>query len=527
MDILISVTSFVIILGVIIFMHELGHFIAARLCKIRVEIFSLGFGKRLWGFERNGVDYRISLIPLGGYLKMAGEHIGEARSGAPNEYLSHPRYQRALVSLAGPLMNLALAVVLLTANNIIGVDMPGFTREAAMIGDINAGSAAQQAGLEVGDLIQSLGGSPVADWREFQMAAISFSNETTSMEIRRGDDILEKTITIDENLQDPYLITGIRPFIPAKVGEVINGFPAAEAGLQNGDLIQSVSDGKTTAEGYYGVFKKIYNHPGAKLQLHIRRGEKTITLDTQPSAAVTEVTEGSPAALMGLEKSDVLVSVSDGQAVVTDFFEMITTIRNAGDIDLTLTVRRDEELVELKARSDLIESDDMFSSEFKDLKFESKYFKVRGVLGFIFDFDYFTEQFSFFDAIKKSFRDNYDLVVLTVRILGKVIRGELSLKQFQGPIGIAQATGEVVKTRKLTIIFGFSALISMNLAVLNLLPIPVLDGGMLFLLLIEMILRRDLPLRLKERAIQIGFILLVTFMLIVIVFDIIRSVGGT
>ena len=441
MDILINTLSFVLILGIMIFLHELGHFVVARLFRIRVEVFSLGFGKRLWGVERDGVDYRVSAIPLGGYVKMAGEQIGEERDGGPDEFLSRPRWQRMLVMLAGPAMNFLLALCLLTANYTIGVDMPDFYRQPARVGFVVEGSPAAKAGLQAGDEIVSLGGQPVKDWADLQMISISFSRQTVPLVYRRDGQTSTRNVSLGETLMDPSEITGILPFIPARIKSVSHGFPAEKIGLRPGDVIETVTAGGKTARGYIEISRLIQGQTGHPLHLHVRRDGQTMDLEAVP--VLTKSKEG----------------------------------------------------------------------------------KEYGVLGFTIDIGTMEEKYGLLKAMGRSLEENYNFVVLTCKILGKVVTGHLSFRQFSGPIGIAQASGEAVRTLKITVVFSFMALISMNLAVLNLLPIPVLDGGMIFLLLIEMAIRRDLPMRLKERAIWVGFVLLVALMGVVIIFDLLKVFG--
>jgi regulator of sigma E protease len=439
MDYLINALSFVLILGIMIFLHELGHFVVARLFRIRIETFSLGFGKRLWGFERGGVDYRISALPLGGYVKMAGEHLGEPREGAPDEFLSRPRWQRMLVMLAGPAMNFLLAFCLLTANYTIGVEIPVFYRQPARVGFAVEGTPAAKAGLQAGDEIVSLGGQPVKDWADLQMVSISFSRQTVPLVFRRDGQTLTRSVALGETLMDPSEITGILPFIPTLILAVSPGYPAEKIGLRKGDVIETVTAGGKTARGYIEISRLIQQQTGRSLRLHVRRGDQVMDLEAVP------------------------VLAREGQK--------------------------------------------------------------RGVLGFNIDIGTLLEKYGLLEALGRSLQENYNFVVLTCKILGKVVTGHLSFRQFSGPIGIAQASGEAVRTLKITVVFSFMALVSMNLAVLNLLPIPVLDGGMIFLLLIEMAIRRDLPIRLKERAIWVGFVLLVALMGVVIFFDLLKVFG--
>src|SRR5215469_10350180 len=146
MQVLIYLASVALVLGVLVFVHEFGHYAVAKLCGVRVEVFSLGFGKRLWGFRRGDTDYRISLLPLGGYVKMAGENPMEKRTGDPGEFTSHPRWQRFLIAIAGPVMNIILAVAVLTAIFMVHFEYPIFWKHSAQIGWVQSGSPAQAAG---------------------------------------------------------------------------------------------------------------------------------------------------------------------------------------------------------------------------------------------------------------------------------------------------------------------------------------------------------------------------------------------
>jgi regulator of sigma E protease len=438
MNTLIAIPSFVVTLGILIFIHELGHFLVARLFRIRVEVFSLGFGKRLWGFERNGVDYRISAIPLGGYVKMAGENIGEPREGAPDEFLSRPRWQRILVMLAGPAMNIVLALFLITFNYTVGVEEPAFYKQPARVGEVVEGSPAANAGLRPGDLLLAMNGQAIQDWADFQMKSISFSRQKVRLTYRRDGRDQNVPVAMGETLMDPREITGIQPFIPAKIFSVDEGTPAAKAGLQKGDIIEEVLSSGSSAQGWFQIARFIQARPEQSIQLRVLRGDRQLRMEA-------------------------------------------TTMRSKTDPSI-------------------------------------------GILGFRIDIDKILEQYPIPKALLRSLQDNFNFVVLTYKILGKVLTGHLSFRQFSGPIGIAEASGEAVQTGSITVMFGFMALVSMNLAVLNLLPIPILDGGMIFLLLIEMAIRRDLPVALKERLIWIGFILLVALMAVVIFFDILKAI---
>src|SRR5690242_15694771 len=145
----VAIAAFIFVLGILVFIHEFGHYAVAKLCKVRVETFSLGFGKRLWGFRRGDTDYRISLLPLGGYVKMAGENPLLSRTGDPGEFMSHPRWQRFLIAVAGPAMNIFLAIAILAGiYTIHGYEHPIYEDQPAVVGWVQDGSPAQKAGLE-------------------------------------------------------------------------------------------------------------------------------------------------------------------------------------------------------------------------------------------------------------------------------------------------------------------------------------------------------------------------------------------
>lgn len=483
MNALINLVSFVVILGIMIFLHELGHFLAARAFRIRVEIFSLGFGKRLWGFTRGGVDYRVCAVPLGGYVKMAGEHFGEEISGDPDEFLSRPRWQRAVVTVAGPFMNLFLAVFLLWVNYMVGVEVPGFYHAPAKVGLVAAGSPSAGQGMEPGDVIVSANGSPVKSWADFVIHSVSLSNQDVNLVLRREGTEYSRRVRFGETVTDPSEISGIYPFVPARVELVVEGSPAARAGLRAGDEILSVSDGKSVVRGYMASSRMIRERAGevdypamGELLFRAVTPAVGVSLPPGPASAFPGGTAHNPFSRVCSGRPLRLEVLRDGRALP---MQLVPAATNGED--------------------------------------------GRGLAGFQLDFQLVSERYGPWAALGKSVKDNVQFVVMTYRILAKVISGTLSIRQFSGPIGIARASGEAVKTKNLVVIFNFMALISMNLAVLNLLPIPVLDGGMLFFLLLEMIFRRNIPLRVKEKAVTAGLFLLLTFMAVVVFFDVIKA----
>ena len=190
-----SIVAFLFVLGVMIFVHELGHHIAAKLLGIRVDVFSLGFGRRLIGFKRGDTDYRISLLPLGGYVKMAGENYDEELTGDPGEFMAHSKTDRFLVAIAGPAMNIILALLLVTANLMVGMPVAKYLRQPAVIGSVQEGSVAEQAGLQPLDTIVAIDGDPIPTWQDLEIGISLSPNQDLVLEVERQGQVLTKNIT--------------------------------------------------------------------------------------------------------------------------------------------------------------------------------------------------------------------------------------------------------------------------------------------------------------------------------------------
>src|SRR5450631_1698786 len=189
---LIAVVSMAVVLGIMILVHEFGHYAAAKLFGVRVETFSFGFGKRLVGFRKGDTDYRISALPLGGYVKMAGENPLEAHSGAPDEFMSHPRWQRFIIALAGPAMNIILAVVLLTGVFMVHYEHPVYLDQPAVVGWVLENSPAAKAGIEQGDRIVRIEGQQNPTWEDVMLKVMISTKQPVSVAIQRGNNVLEK-----------------------------------------------------------------------------------------------------------------------------------------------------------------------------------------------------------------------------------------------------------------------------------------------------------------------------------------------
>ncbi len=431
---------FVIFLGILILIHEFGHYAAAKLCGVRVETFSLGFGKRLVGFRKGDTDYRISALPLGGYVKMAGENPLEAHSGAPDEFVSHPRWQRFLIALAGPAMNILLAVGVLTGVNMFHYEHAKFLDEPAVVGEVEADSPAAKAGIQVGDRIVRIDGWQNPTWEDVELKSAIQRKVPLDIAVQRGNEVLETPVAAMPDMSDasqPPML-GLIPEEPIIVSQIESGMPAALAGMQVGDQIVAIN----------GVPMRSLHSVITYLQ---KEG-------------------GRPAA--------------------------ITALRNGHEVKFTATP--------------VITTD----------RGEKRY-----RLGFGAE-RYTVSRLPFWKAFDESISQNKKYSLLIVDMVRKMLRNEASIKQMEGPIGIARAAGEVAQQPGWPIKLGFLAAISLNLGIFNLLPIPILDGGLILLLIIETVLQRDISVRIKERIYQTAFVFLVLFAVVVIYNDIMKVMPG-
>ncbi len=434
-----TLAAFIFVLGVMIFIHEFGHFMAAKWLKIRVEIFSLGFGTRLWGFQRGETDYRVCLLPLGGFVKLAGENPDEEISGNADEFLSRPKYQRFLVYVTGPLMNILLAILFTAANFMVGVETPRYLKETPKIGLTPPDSPAAKAGLLSGDVILSVDGKKMDTWQDLRIAVGSNPNRELEFLVRRGEQEIPFKITTIAQGKGDIGSVGFVPYLPQPVVERVEaGYPAEKIGLRKGDVILQLRNEQQVAEDQYAMYSMIYGNEGKELQIAWKRGEQTFTGTVVPAKL--------------------------------------------------------------------------------DLPGSSPY-PGQGRLGVGFSMPSVVERYGPLASLRESVRRNYEITVLTFDLLAKLFRGQASIKVMSGPIDIAVYSGEAARVGGMALI-GFMALISLQLGIFNLLPVPVLDGGQIFLLFLEGLLRRDLSLKVKENINKVGFVLLILLMSVVIFNDI-------
>ena len=425
-----NLVGFVIVLGFLIFAHESGHFVVAKLLKVKVLVFSFGFGKRLFGFRKGSTDYRVSLIPLGGYVRMAGDTPEENQPQNPDEFLSRPKWQRFLILVAGPFMNLVIAITFVASLSMIGLKQPLIT---PVIGEVTPNLPAAKAGLQAGDRIVRADGETIEDFDDLRMAISTHAGIPMPVEFLRGGKVLKTTLTPKAEDTDfgPVGRAGLTGFMAPVVGGTTPGSPAERSGLRTGDRF--------------------------------------------------EMANGKP---------------------VHDFADMLNLLDSVKGAPIAVVVRRGQADVPVTLAGEKYDPNNI----------------IRGLLP-----PFRVQKLSLGPALVDSAKQNVKMLKLTFVTISRLVRGSGSMKELSGPISIARISGEMFRRGWIAMV-SLMAMISLQLGIMNLLPIPVLDGGHIFILLIEGVARRNLSLQVKERIQQLGFAVLAAIMLVVIYNDVITNV---
>ncbi len=447
-EFLVSTAAFVVLVGLMVIVHEFGHFAVAKLCQVRVEAFSFGFGPRLFGFKYGETDYKVCLLPLGGYVKMTGETPDqisgaaedpaiEKLAGDPGSFTSHPRWQRVLIGLAGPVANFVLALVLMVFYYGWINEVPAVQVNSTSVEWVTPGSPAALAGFQSGDAITRFDGADNPDWvKIFERTKLN-ANQPVSVTVVRAGKTLNLTFYVpadakddDFDLNDAGLLQQYM-LGPIGVHEVAPGTPAEQAGLRAGDQIESV-DGHPfhTVDALLAYMKSTQGKP---LALTVLRNGATIQMEAHPA------------------KLDA-ASFKLGFAPV-------------------MPPQRDNPLP----------------------------------LG---------------PAATKATNFCADNSFLIVEVLERIFTHRIAVTQLAGPVGIARMAGDAAEMKGWFPKFGLAAEISLNLGILNLMPFPILDGGLILLLLIESVIRRDISIDVKERIYQAAFVVLVAFFAFIIFNDV-------
>jgi regulator of sigma E protease len=432
------VISFIVLIGVMVVVHEFGHFAVAKLCRVRVEAFSIGFGPRLFGVRHGDTDYKVCLLPLGGYVKMTGENPTEEQQPVndPGAFTSHPRWQRMLIGLAGPVANFILAFVLMFFYYNWINEVPKYLVEASVVEWVSPGSAAAQAGFQTGDVITNFDGWKNHNWIQISKRAAMNLNQNVAVTVTRNQQPVQLSMHVPQEPRGQDFDighTGILPQFqpgPIEVDEVQPGTPADKAGLKGGDQILTVDGQAFHSVNTLLAYMKAGQ--GKPMSLGVLRNGQQLTLQASPAKLDSSWKLGFAPVAPPLRMNP--LSSGKAAAQAKDF-----CLQNSTDI---------------------------------------------------------------------------------VEVLGRLLTHKVSISQLSGPIGIARMTGEAVETKGYLPKFYTAAAISLNLGILNLMPFPILDGGLILLLIVEEILRHDISLAVKERIYQAAFVVLVVFFAFIIFNDV-------
>lgn len=432
---MITIITFLFVLSVLVFVHEFGHFIAAKKAGVYVETFSIGMGPKLLKKVVGDTEYCLSAIPLGGYVKMKGENPDEEVTGDDDELMSKSILARFSIFFAGPFMNVLWAIVLVSLVYFIGIEEPKYLYDPPIIGWIEDESPAAEIGLLPGDLVLSVGGAKVPTWEQALVMIGSVGDKLTKIEFERDGE--SRTVDIKPELIKKigagYI--GIHPRIEAAVGALSPGFPAEKAGILSGDTIIQINE--TPIIHWDQMVQFIQTLPEQEMEITVLRGEEKVTMKLTPQK------EGNRL-LIGIQLQ-----------------QQQTVLRKYG-------------------------------------------------LG---------------ESIVKGTERCWELTTMTLDLLRRLVTWQASPKSIGGPIMIAQMSGEVAK-QGISELLSFMGLISLSLGIFNLLPIPVLDGGHIFLLIVEFINRKPLSMEKRELAQKIGLLILIPLFIFVFYNDIARLVSS-
>jgi regulator of sigma E protease len=446
LTILSNTLALVVVLSVLVVAHEFGHFALAKAFRFPVEVFSVGFGKRLFGKKWRGTDYRVSAIPLGGYVRVVGLGPDESTITEGTSKEAPPvgkRWQRALVLLAGPAMNFVLAILLHTAVFVVGLKVPAYELAPPVIRIVEPGSPGATAGFQPGDRVVSINGTETPRWRDVLFVFGMSAREKLDVEVDRGGSGVFLTVVPRPNTKYDLGYVGLLPdfgtSVRPRIGTVLPGSPAEKAGLKPGDVIVAVA--------------------GRPIQ-------------------------GAPDQI---------------------FPNFVGAVSAAAPGPFAVEYRRD-------GRS--------LSTQVAPRKDPDGSWKLGVQVGA--DLPEVLERFPPRQALVEGWRRVRTDFNMTLSILGRLFRGRASMKSMSGPLDIAKFSGEAARTGAVPLV-ALMAAISLQLGIFNLLPIPVLDGGHLFLLALESAARRDFSLRVKERILQVGFVMILALLAVVLYNDLAKN----
>ncbi len=429
-----SLIAFLVLIGVLVWFHELGHFLMAKLFGVRVEIFSIGFGPPIVSKRFGETIYQIAAIPLGGYVKLYGE---EESVNDPKAFSSKKPWQKILIALGGPLFNFILTIILFAAVFTAGVEVPKYLKEPVVVGYVEKNSWAEEVGLKPGDRILRINGYEVKKWEDLKdiLLRLSLKGErTTELYVERKGKVVSIKVVLPEFKTGREKL-GIAPYLPPVVGRVMEHSPAHQVGLKPGDLILEVNGKKINT--WYELVEEVRRSEGKSLKLKVNREGRVIEISVIPAK---HPRTGQP--FLGITPKVETIKIS----------------------------------------------------------------------------------YSLAESFSRAVERTKELTILTFQVIKGLITGDVSFKTLGGPIAIAQFAGQAAESGILPFLTTM-AFISLQLGIFNLLPLPVLDGGLILLFFIEWVRGRPLPDKFKEVWQKVGIALILTLMVFVIVNDILRLFG--
>lgn len=428
LNILGQILAFVIVFGVLVFFHEFGHFFMAKLVGIRVEAFSFGYGKRLFGIKKGDTDYRISLVPIGGFVKFTGEDVFEQkRELEPGDFMAATRWQRFLVMVMGSLMNIVLAIFLVTIINMVGSSSPAFQEKPAVIGWFEPDSPAEHADFLPNDEIISIDGEEIKTWTDMKIAVGTRPDKTLTFEVKRDGEIIHMDLTTESISRLAFGYAGFRAQEWTQVSMITAKSPAEIGGLKNGDIILAINGETVFIEQF---IKVVESNPEVELEFLVNRNGERKTLHITP--------------------------------------------KSEGGV---------------------------------------------GKIGIMHGIESIAKKYSLFPAIGESVRFNVNLAFLVMDFLKDLFTGEASVKQLGGPLEIANFSYAALRAGFMAFV-SWIAFFSLQLGIINLFPIPVLDGGQILVLGLEGLFRKDFSPKVKQVVMQIGFAMFIVLIVFVLLNDI-------
>jgi regulator of sigma E protease len=439
----ITIAAGILMLGILVFVHELGHFCVAKFCGVKVLKFSLGFGPRLFSHQRGETEYMICAIPLGGYVQMLGEGGGEQGEDAEvDEEEAHRSFskksipRRMAIVAAGPIMNLVLPFMILPLAYLVGINLPAYLDEPVCVGYVVPGSEAAESGFRNDDCIVNISGMDVVSWTDTGPALVNSAGEPIVFTLDRDGSTETLIIDPENGALEGLQSIGLLPRQDAVIGGMAPAMPATEAGLEEGDRILSI--GAREIVSWYELKDAIQDVGGQTVPVVIQRNKQRLTFELVPKKV-----DGN---------DDYLIGVAPHHE---------TTFK----------------------------------------------------------------RFPFGEAVAAGADRTIDLIELTLVFVQKLFAGHVSTSNIGGPITVVQIAGQAAQT-DISSVLSILAFLSIQLGILNLLPIPILDGGHLFFYTFELVFRRPLSLRAREWAQQVGLIMLILLMVLAFYNDIVRMLGS-